>query len=264
VTEPAVPARPLLDIPFNDWFKAFELEPKEAYRVRQVHTWVFDRRVKTFADMSDLPQSLREKWEGAFRLRTLVLRRREVSAEDGTARLFFETSDRKSFSSVYLPAKGGEGDRSALCLSTQIGCAWGCVFCASGRVALERNLSAAEMVEQVFWAEEAFGRKINSLVFMGMGEPLANFTNLVQALQVIRSPLGLNYGARHVTVSTSGLVPQITMLAAVGSPRQFGHQSARGHRRDAQKAVAQILGVVDQGSCSTRPGATNGPRGAAG
>jgi 23S rRNA (adenine2503-C2)-methyltransferase len=213
VTEPAVPARPLLDIPFNDWFKAFELEPKEAYRVRQVHTWVFDRRVKTFADMSDLPQSLREKWEGAFRLRTLVLRRREVSAEDGTARLFFETSDRKSFSSVYLPAKGGEGDRSALCLSTQIGCAWGCVFCASGRVALERNLSAAEMVEQVFWAEEAFGRKINSLVFMGMGEPLANFTNLVQALQVIRSPLGLNYGARHVTVSTSGLVPQITMLA---------------------------------------------------
>ncbi|MBK8576275.1 MAG: hypothetical protein IPN90_11575 [Elusimicrobia bacterium] len=172
MTVPAVPARTLLDIPFNDWFKVFGLEPKEAYRVRQVQTWIFERRVKTFGEMSDLPQSFREKWDAGFRLRTLVLSRREVSAEDGTARLFFETADKRRFSSVYLPAKGGEGDRSALCLSTQIGCAWGCVFCASGRVPLERNLTTAEMVEQVLWAEEAFGHKINSLVFMGMGNPL--------------------------------------------------------------------------------------------
>ena len=214
MTEPAVPARTLLDIPFNDWFKALGLEPKEAYRVRQIQTWIFDRRAKTFGEMSDLPQVLREKWDGGFRLRTLTLSRREVSAQDGTARLFFETADKRRFSSVYLPAKGGEGDRSALCLSTQIGCAWGCVFCASGRVSLERNLTTAEIVEQVLWAEEAFGHKITSLVFMGMGEPLANFSHLVQALQILRSPLGLNFGARHVTVSTTGLVPQIPMLAA--------------------------------------------------
>ncbi|MBL0059517.1 MAG: 23S rRNA (adenine(2503)-C(2))-methyltransferase RlmN [Elusimicrobia bacterium] len=213
MTSSAVAARPLLDIPFNDWFKVLGLEPKEAYRVRQVQTWVFERRVKTFGEMSDLPQALRERWEGAFRLRTLRLTRREVSAEDGTARLFFEASDGRSFSAVYLPAKGGEGDRSALCLSTQVGCAWGCVFCASGRVPLERNLTPSEMVEQVLWAEEAFGHKINSLVFMGMGEPLANYANLISALQILRSPLGLNFGARHVTVSTSGLVPQIEALA---------------------------------------------------
>jgi 23S rRNA (adenine2503-C2)-methyltransferase len=210
----AAPARSLLDIPFNDWFGVLGLEPKEAYRVRQIQTWIFDRRAKTFGEMSDLPQPLREKWDKEFRLRSLALSRREVSAQDGTARLFFETLDKRRFSSVYLPAKGGEGDRSALCLSTQIGCAWGCVFCASGRVALERNLTASEMVEQVLWAEEAFGHKINSLVFMGMGEPLANFLKLVHALQILRSPMGLNFGARHVTVSTTGLVPQIQMLAA--------------------------------------------------
>ncbi|MBL8022760.1 MAG: 23S rRNA (adenine(2503)-C(2))-methyltransferase RlmN [Elusimicrobia bacterium] len=215
MTSPAAPRRSLLDIPFNDWFKALGLEPKEAYRVRQVHTWVFERRAKTFEEMSDLPQALREKWDTEFRLRSLVLKRRDVSAEDGTARLFFETADVERFSSVYLPAKGGEGARSALCLSSQIGCAWGCVFCASGRVPLERNLAASEIVEQVLWAEEAFGHKISSLLFMGMGEPLANFTNLVQALQILRSPLGLNFGARHVTVSTTGLVPQIPMLATL-------------------------------------------------
>jgi 23S rRNA (adenine2503-C2)-methyltransferase len=203
----------LLDIPFGEWASLLELPENEAYRIRQVQTWVFTRRAKSFLEMSDLPQALRERWEATVRLRTLSLARKDVSERDGTARLFFDASDGRSISSVYLPGRGGEEERSTLCLSTQVGCAWGCVFCASGRVAFQRNLTPAEMVEQVLQAESLFGRKIDSLVFMGMGEPLANYGNLVRALHILRSPLGLNFGARHVTVSTVGLVSQIRSLA---------------------------------------------------
>jgi len=204
---------PLLNIPFGEWAFALDLPEKERYRVRQLHTWVFDRRVKSFSEMSDLPVDLRQKWDKNFRLRTLTLDHKDVSAQDGTARLFFKAEDGKMVSCVYLPGRGGDEDRSSLCLSTQIGCAWECTFCASGRVKFDRNLSASEIVEQVLQAEELYGRHIDSLLFMGMGEPLANYGNLVQALHILRSPLGLKYGARHVTVSTSGLVSQIRALA---------------------------------------------------
>jgi 23S rRNA (adenine2503-C2)-methyltransferase len=129
------------------------------------------------------------------------------------------THDGGRFSAVFLPvwADGKHGkkviERASLCLSTQVGCAWGCVFCASGRVRFERNLKASEMIEQVLAVEKATGSRINSLLFMGMGEPLANYDNLLLALKVFRSPEGLGYGARHVTVSTCGLVPQIKRLA---------------------------------------------------
>ncbi len=109
-----------------------------------------------------------------------------------------------------------EDERASLCLSTQVGCAWGCVFCASGRVPFQRNLTPSEILEQIFAAEETSGRRIQSILFMGMGEPLANYDNLRAALNVIRSPLGLNLGARHVTVSTTGLAPAVKKLAEDG------------------------------------------------
>lgn len=217
----------LLDVPFAEWGRALELGDKDAYRARQILTAVFQRRVQSFAEMTDLPQALRDRLAGSFRLRSLRLVRREISAEDGTSRLFFEAPDGGSFSAVLLPSRPGEDDaaepaaegasgrtaRTGLCLSTQVGCAWGCVFCASGRVPFERNLTPSEILEQVFFAEEALGGRLSSLVFMGMGEPLANFDNLLTALQALRSPLGFHFGARHVTVSTTGLVPQIVQLA---------------------------------------------------
>lgn len=218
----------LLDVPFAEWSAALELGPRDAYRARQILTAVFQRRVKSFSEMTDLPQALRERLAGSFRLRSLQMPRREVSAEDGTSRLFFEASDGGRFSAVLLPSRTGDeaddgdpapGDarsvRTGLCLSTQVGCAWGCVFCASGRVPFERNLTPSEILEQVFSAEEVLGGRLSSLVFMGMGEPLANFDCLVTALQALRSPLGFHFGARHVTVSTTGLAPQIAALAEV-------------------------------------------------
>jgi 23S rRNA (adenine2503-C2)-methyltransferase len=240
----------LLDLPFDLWAERLELGPKESFRLNQVRDWVFGKRVGTFAEMTNLPAERRARWDAAFTLRTLTVTQVERSAQDGTARVFFRALDGGVFSCVFLPtvrraraatppaaaggAAGGvavdlpdvEGDdeapaagstpaseRFTLCVSTQVGCAWGCVFCASGRVPFERNLAPSEILEQVFLAETALGKRITTVLFMGMGEPLANLTHLTAALKVLRSSVGFNIGARHVTFSTSGLVPQIIKLA---------------------------------------------------
>ena len=134
-----------------------------------------------------------------------------------------ELADGSYVETVLIPASpalsGERSDRHTLCVSSQVGCAYGCKFCASGLDGFTRNLSAAEIVSQIILAEEMSGEKVNNLVFMGMGEPLANFKNLCLALEMITSDWGLNIGARRITVSTSGLVPQIKKLAEL--PQQI-------------------------------------------
>jgi 23S rRNA (adenine2503-C2)-methyltransferase len=203
----------LLDIPFGEWSRVLDIPEKESYRVRQVQEWIFAKRAASFKEMTNLPAAQRERWEKEFPLRVLNVVKQETSQIDGTTRIFFQTQDGHSFSSVFLPARNEDDERFSLCLSTQVGCAWGCVFCASGRVKFARNLFPSEIMEQVMAAEAATGKKVSSLLFMGMGEPLANYNNLLWALRCFRSPLGFGYGARHVTVSTSGLVPQIFKLS---------------------------------------------------
>lgn len=199
----------LLDVPFDQWPERFKALGLESFRAKQVAEWILKKRVCHFDNMTNLSAATRSQLERVFRVRSLHLDRATTSRLDGTTRYFFTTCDQKSVSCVYLPFE----NRRSLCLSTQVGCAWGCVFCASGKVPYERNLTVSEILEQVMGVEEASGASLDSLLFMGMGEPLANIQNLIGALQLIRSPLGLNFGARHVTVSTCGLVPQILMLA---------------------------------------------------
>jgi 23S rRNA (adenine2503-C2)-methyltransferase len=204
----------LLDIRFDKWAEALELSPPELYRARQVQEWVFVRRAKSFDEMTNVPAALRTRWAEKLRLRTLRVVRREKSKLDDTTRFHFQAGDGVSFPAVFLPnASTEEDERSSLCLSSQSGCAWECAFCASGKVAFQRNLLPSEILEQLLWVEEESGGKIDGVLFMGMGEPLANFENVVEALKVLRSPLGFGYGARHVTVSTCGLVPQVERLA---------------------------------------------------
>lgn len=180
-----------------------------AFRAGQVAEWIFKKRATQFSDMSNLPAALRQKLEDTYTVRSLTIDHASTSRIDGTTRYFFKTHDGGVVSCVYLPFE----DRRSLCLSTQVGCAWGCVFCASGKVKFERNLTCAEILDQIFLVEKASEHPLDSLLFMGMGEPLANYTHLVPALKLIRAPLALNFGARHVTVSTCGLVPQIEKLA---------------------------------------------------
>ncbi len=208
----------LLDTPPAQW----DLGDVPAYRAKQLAEWIFARRVDDFAAMSNLPAPLRASLSERFRIRGLELVRVHGAA-DTTQKLLFKLSQGDFIECVVIPASpalyGETSDRHTLCVSTQVGCAYGCKFCASGLEGWKRNLTPGEITGQIMEAERHTGKRINNLVFMGMGEPLANFPNLMSAIDVINAPDGINLGARHITISTSGLVPRIHDLA--DQPRQL-------------------------------------------
>ena len=187
-----------------------------AYRGKQVADWIYGKRVNAFDSMSNLPATLRRMLAGEFvfdRLEPI----RVLGSEDTTRKYLFRLADGALIESVLIPASpalyGEASDRRTLCISTQVGCAYGCKFCASGLDGWTRNLGAGEIVDQMLRVEEHSGERISNIVFMGMGEPLANFANLMKAITIINAPWGIGLGARHITISTSGLAPQIKLLA---------------------------------------------------
>jgi 23S rRNA (adenine2503-C2)-methyltransferase len=194
-------------------------EPK--FRAAQVMEWVYRKRATDFAQMSNLSAPLRARLAEAFCLRSLRVAR-EQGSRDTTRKFLFRLHDGRFIESVVIPANpalyGETSDRHTLCVSTQVGCAMDCRFCASGLNGLTRNLDPAEIVEQVLQAETLTGERMDNLVFMGMGEPLANYRNLMTALTILNAPWGVGIGARHITLSTSGLVPQIRKLAGERLP----------------------------------------------
>lgn len=200
---------------------AWTLTDATPYRRKQLTEWVFTRRVESFAEMSNLPAAMREDLQTQYGLKPLSLAQRQGSV-DTTQKFLWQLAPGDYIESVLIPANvslfGDRAPRRTLCISTQVGCAYGCKFCASGLDGFKRNLSPAEIVAQIMESERYAAGRIQNLVFMGMGEPMANYDNLMTALELINAPWGLNIGARHITISTSGLVPQIEKLAA--QPRQ--------------------------------------------
>jgi 23S rRNA (adenine2503-C2)-methyltransferase len=221
-----------------------------AYRTAQILGWIYERRVTDWEAMTNLPKSLREQLRGAFEHHTLQLVRKQGAA-DTTQKFLWRLADGALIESVLIPANpalyGEASDRHTLCVSTQVGCAYGCKFCASGLDGWKRNLRVDEIVDQVLAVERwhqvessklkvassapeeaqlatfnlqpATDRMVNNLVIMGMGEPLANYDNLLKALRILNAPWGGGIGARKITISTSGLAPQIRKLA--DEPFQF-------------------------------------------
>jgi 23S rRNA (adenine2503-C2)-methyltransferase len=209
-----------------------------AYRAGQLLDWIYARRVGSWDEMTNLSRALRERLNREYDFRRLELVT-TTGAGDTTVKFLWRLADGALIESVLIPANpalyGEASDRQTLCVSTQVGCAYGCRFCASGLDGWRRNLLPEEIVDQVLAVERwhvgrskeskrnADGlpgaRLINNLVIMGMGEPLANYANLLAALRLLNAPWGGNIGARKITVSTSGLVPQIRQLA--DEPEQF-------------------------------------------
>ena len=239
----------------------FRAWAQPAYRVAQVLEWLYVHRATQWDAMTNLPKALRDELRSQYSLTPLVLVRKQ-GARDTTQKFLWRLSDRSLIESVLIPANpalyGEASDRHTLCVSTQVGCAYGCKFCASGLKGWKRNLGVEEIVEQVLaverWnAEESrvqspkskvqspsaggaydppphasrftfhvsppAPRLVGNLVVMGMGEPLANYANLLKALRILNAPWGGNIGARKITISTSGLAPQIRKLA--DEPFQF-------------------------------------------
>ena len=187
-----------------------------SYRARQITDWLYKKRIDSIENMTDLPQSLRERLAEKFSFSKIDVVR-VLGSRDTTRKFLFRLSDANLIESVLIPASpalyGEKSDRRTICISTQVGCAYGCKFCASGLEGFSRNLRANEIIDQIIAIERVSGEKIDNIVFMGMGEPLANFENVMRAIRIVNAPWGLGIGARHITLSTSGLAPQIKKLA---------------------------------------------------
>lgn len=189
---------------------------EKPYRARQLFRWVYRKQIDDFDQMSDLGEEFRKELARSFYTSCLQVARR-TGSKDTTQKFLFALKDGAFVESVLIPASpalyGAPSDRKTICVSTQVGCAYGCKFCASGLDGWTRNLEPGEIVEQILAVERVSGEKINNIVFMGMGEPLANYANLVKAVEIINASWGIGIGARHITISTSGLAPKIRELA---------------------------------------------------
>lgn len=206
-----------------------------AFRAKQLNEWIHDKNVCSFDEMTNLPAALREKLSERFSFNVPVELVKQVS-KDGSRKYLLQFSDGVSVETVGMPNR----NKLAVCISSQAGCAMGCAFCATGLAGLSRSLTAREMVDQVLHVARDFGERVTSVVFMGQGEPLANFDATVQALRILNDPDGLAIGARHLTVSTCGVIPGIRRFAEL--PEQFTlaislHSAIQGTRNQLMPGV---------------------------
>lgn len=208
----------LLDMSSTDLQKWLVDHAQGAYRLGQLTQWVYEGRAETFDEMSNLPKSLRESLSSELRIWTTRVVRHQQS-DDGTEKLLLELSDGGRIESVLLR----DGQRRTICISSQVGCAMGCVFCASGLDGVDRNLTAGEIIEQMLRLQRLLPReeRLSHIVVMGMGEPLANLSHVLRALDVARDPQGLGISARRITISTVGLPPAMRRLATLNPGYQL-------------------------------------------
>ncbi len=181
------------------------------YRGRQIASWIYKRKAADIESMTDIPRSLRDRLSESYSI-GLPETVHQDAAEDGTVKYLLRSADSLTVESVYLPYS----DRVSACLSSQVGCAAGCTFCATAKGGLARNLSAGEIVGQYLRMQHDSERRISHVVFMGMGEPLWNYDAVIKSIRILGDEVGLSY--RHITVSTVGVAPGIRALAAEALP----------------------------------------------
>ena len=210
---PTADKKNLFGLPQGDLEAHFVAQGQKPFHARQVMRWIYQRGVADFASMTDLSKSLRAALEsGADLQKPEVLSRHDSS--DGTVKWLFSSGSGQAVESVFIP----EPARGTLCISSQVGCALDCSFCATGAQGFNRNLTTAEIIGQVWHANQMLPRRSNgefavtNVVFMGMGEPLANYRNLLPAIELLLSDFAFGLSRRRVTVSTSGIVPHIERL----------------------------------------------------
>jgi 23S rRNA (adenine2503-C2)-methyltransferase len=194
----------LNDMSLSELEEYFESMGEKKYRAKQVFQWIY-RGIGAFDEMSDIPAGLREKLKKIAEISALKILDCKISKTDGTRKYLFELSDGNRIESVFMKYKFG----NSICISSQAGCRMGCIFCASGKEGLSRNLSAGEMADQILKVQNDTREKINHVVVMGTGEPFDNYENLSKFIRIINNEHGLNIGMRNITVSTCGIIPKI-------------------------------------------------------
>lgn len=190
-------------------------QPK--FRADQLVSWMYKQGVSSFSDMLNIPEALRLKLEETHSLNTVVIIDRQVS-QDGTRKYLLQYPDGARIETVAIPS-GGPNKRLTVCVSTQVGCSMRCAFCATGKEGFSRNLLPGEIVDQVLLAQNDMGVRVSNIVTMGQGEPFLNYDYTIAALRFLNSPLGLSVGARHITISTCGILPSLEKFS--WEPEQF-------------------------------------------
>lgn len=181
---------------------------EKPFRAEQIFQWLYDEKVQAFDEMTNLSLELREKLKNNYTMCNFNILKKQES-KDGTIKYLFDVLDGNAIETVLMKYHHG----NSICVSSQIGCKMGCKFCASTGINFVRNLSSGEIVEQIIRVEQDTGERVSNVVLMGIGEPLDNYKNVVNAIRLMNHPKGLNIGARHISISTSGLVPKIYQLA---------------------------------------------------
>jgi 23S rRNA (adenine2503-C2)-methyltransferase len=217
----------ILDLSYDQVKELVSGLGQKTYRAEQILKWIYKKSAASYEEMSDLPQDFRQKLQDETVLYTFTLLEDKVSSDRQTRKTLFRLEDGKTIESTLMFYENSDShrERRTVCISTQVGCPVGCYFCATGQQGFERNLKPGEIIEQILYfvrfiknniptADHELSRKaITNVVFMGMGEPLANYDYVKQAINMLNSKYGLELGARQITLSTAGLVPQIRRLA---------------------------------------------------
>ncbi len=196
------------DYDLEELKKEFINMGEKPYRAEQVFKWLYEADVTSFDEMTNISIELREKLKENFSLCVYKIVKKQVSS-DGTKKYLFDILDGNMIETVLMEYHHGK----TLCVSSQVGCKMGCKFCASTGIKFIRSLTSGEIVEQILAVQRDENIKISNVVFMGIGEPLDNYDNVLNAVKILNNPKGLNIGARHISISTSGLVPKIYQLA---------------------------------------------------
>ena len=181
----------------------------KGFRSRQIYSWIHEKLVDDFEEMTNLPKTLRQKLESAYEIRRVEMEKRQISKIDGTNKFLFCLKDGNMVESVLMKYKHG----NSVCISSQVGCRMGCRFCASTLDGLERNLTPSEMLRQVYQIQKITGERVSNIVIMGTGEPLDNYDNFLKFIHMVSDEHGLNISQRNITASTCGIVPNIRRLA---------------------------------------------------
>lgn len=188
--------------------KELQSMDEKTFRAEQIFKWLYQEKVRSFDEMTNLSLNLRNKLKQNYTICNYNILKKQES-KDGTIKYLFDVLDGNAIETVLMSYHHGY----SICVSSQIGCKMGCKFCASTGINFIRSLTSGEIVEQIIAVEQDQNIRISNVVFMGIGEPLDNYDNVVNAIHIINNPKGLNIGARHISVSTSGLVPKIYQLA---------------------------------------------------
>ena len=186
---------------------------EKPFRAEQIFKWLYQEKVKSFDEMTNISLELREKLKENYTMCNFNILKKQVS-KDGTIKYLFDVLDGNAIETVLMSYHHGY----SICVSSQIGCKMGCKFCASTGINFIRNLSSGEIVEQILAVEQDENLRISNVVFMGIGEPLDNYDNVINAIHILNNQKGLSIGARHISISTSGLVPKIYKLAEENIP----------------------------------------------